>query len=193
MIEVVALAAALADAGEDRAAVVRRRDVVDQLLNEDRLADARAAEQADLAALGIRADQVNDLDAGLEDLGGRFLLFKRRGLAVDGQPLDVFGHACVVQRFAQQIKDAAEARIADRDGDGAAGVDSFHAAGQSVGRAHGDAANHAAADLLLHLGGDRLAVVLKRDRVQQIRQTCLREADVEHRSGDLNDGADVFG
>ena len=52
---------------------------------------------------------------------------------------------------------------------------------------------NAAADLLLHLGGDRLAVVLQRDRVQQIRQTCLREADVEHRSGDLDDGADVFG
>ena len=64
VIEVVALAGALADAGEHRIAAVGLGDVVDQLLNEHRLADARAAEQADLAALGVGGEQVDDLDAG---------------------------------------------------------------------------------------------------------------------------------
>ena len=53
--QVVALTGALADAGEDGIAAVLRGDVVDQLLNQHGLADAGAAEQADLAALGIRA------------------------------------------------------------------------------------------------------------------------------------------
>ena len=88
--EVVALAATFADTGEDRVAAVLHRDVVDQLLDQDRLADAGAAEQADLAALGIGFQQVDDLDAGLEDLDGRALVLKGRGLAVDagaGGPL----------------------------------------------------------------------------------------------------------
>ena len=65
VIEVVALARALADAGEHRQARVLGGDVVDQLQHVHGLADAGAAEQADLAALGERADEVDHLDAGL--------------------------------------------------------------------------------------------------------------------------------
>ena len=43
-------------------------DVVDQLHDDDGLADAGTAEQADLAALQIRLEQVDDLDPGLEHL-----------------------------------------------------------------------------------------------------------------------------
>ena len=67
-VEVVALARALAHAGEHREAAVLGGDVADQLLDEHGLADAGAAEQADLAALLVRREQVDDLDAGLEDL-----------------------------------------------------------------------------------------------------------------------------
>ena len=48
--EVVALARAFADAAEHRHAAVLHGDVVDEFLNDDGLADAGAAEQADLAA-----------------------------------------------------------------------------------------------------------------------------------------------
>ena len=52
-------------------------------MNDDGLADARAAEQADLAAAQIGLEQIDDLDAGLEhfELGG--LLFERRRRAVN--------------------------------------------------------------------------------------------------------------
>src|SRR5918999_800726 len=66
--EVVALARALAHAAERGQALVLLRDVPDELLDEHGLADAGAAEQADLAALGVWGEQVYDLDAGLEDL-----------------------------------------------------------------------------------------------------------------------------
>ena len=45
--------------------------VVDKLHDDDRLAHARAAEEADLAALEKGLDQVDDLDAGLEHLLAR--------------------------------------------------------------------------------------------------------------------------
>ena len=83
VIEVVALARALADAGEHRIAAVRLGDVVDQFHDDHGLADAGAAEQADLAALGIGRQQIDDLDAGDQDRGlGRLLGIGRR-LLVD--------------------------------------------------------------------------------------------------------------
>jgi len=59
--EVVALAGALADAGEDREAAVLGGNIADELLDNDGLADARAAIGADLAAAGEGRDQVDDL------------------------------------------------------------------------------------------------------------------------------------
>ena len=81
--EVVALAGALADAGEHGHAAVLLGDVVDQLLDQHRLAEAGAAEEADLAAAHERGDQVDDLDAGLEDLRLRRQLAELRRVAVD--------------------------------------------------------------------------------------------------------------
>jgi peptide chain release factor 1 len=81
--EIVPLAGALPDAGEHGIAAVIERDVVDELHDEHGLADARAAEEAGLAALHVRLEQVDDLDPGLEhlDLGG--LLLERRASPVD--------------------------------------------------------------------------------------------------------------
>ncbi len=67
MIEVVALSRALTDTGEHGVAAVGLRDVVDQFHDENGLTDAGAAEQADLATLGIGREQVDDLDAGDQD------------------------------------------------------------------------------------------------------------------------------
>ena len=83
MVKIVALARALADAGEDGVAAVHLGDVVDQLHDDDGLADAGAAERADLAALGEGADQVDDLDAGLEHLRLGVLVEQRGGGAMD--------------------------------------------------------------------------------------------------------------
>ena len=88
-IEVVALARALADAGEDRHAAVLLGDVVDQFHDGDGLADAGAAEQSDLSAARVRANEIDDLDAGLENLdfgrligkGGRVAMNRHRDAA----------------------------------------------------------------------------------------------------------------
>jgi hypothetical protein len=47
-------------------AAVLHGDVVDQFHDDDGLADAGAAEQADLAAAQVGFEEVDDLDAGLE-------------------------------------------------------------------------------------------------------------------------------
>ena len=52
------------------------RNVMDQLLNEDRLAYTGASKQTDLSALCIGGQKVNNLDSRLQDLRYRTLFLK---------------------------------------------------------------------------------------------------------------------
>ena len=104
--EVVALAGALAHAGEHREAAVVLGDVVDEFHDDDGLADAGAAEEADLAALQKGLDEIDDLDAGLEHLfAGGLLVEERRG--------PVNGHARLLAdgaEFVHRLADHVDAR-----------------------------------------------------------------------------------
>ena len=158
VVEVVALARALADAGEHRDAAVLLGDVVDQLLDQHGLADARAAEEAGLAAFGVRLEQVDDLDAGLEHLDLRRLLVEGRRRAVDRIDLGGLDGRALVDRLADDVEDAAERLLADRDRDRRAGVVHGHAAGEAVGGGHRDRAHLALAEVLRHLQRELLRV-----------------------------------
>ena len=141
VIEIVALARALADAGEHRIAAVRLRDVVDQLHDQHGLADAGAAEQADLAALGVRGEQVDDLDAGDENLRFGRLVGVGRRLLMDGAARLGRHRAGLVDRLADDVDDAAEASVADRHRDRLAGVGDLLAAHEAFGGVHRDGAH----------------------------------------------------
>src|SRR5439155_16652340 len=98
---------------EGRQAAVLLGEVVNQLLDDHRLAHAGAAEQPDLAALGVGRQQVDDLDAGLEHLLRWRELFHRWSRLVDAAPLQVRRELFAeVDRFAGQVEDASEGRLA---------------------------------------------------------------------------------
>ena len=159
VIEVVALARAFADAGEHRVAAVRLGDVVDQLHDQHGLADAGAAEQADLAALGVRREKVDDLDAGDENLRFRRLLGEGRGRSMDRAALFGRNGARLVDRLADDVDDAAERLLADRHRDRAAGVADFLAAHETFGTVHGDGAHGVLAEMLSDLEHQAVALV----------------------------------
>jgi hypothetical protein len=76
-------------------------------------------------------------------------------------------------------------------------IDDVHAAHHRVGGRHGHRAHLVAADVLLHFDHDaniRAVFGLRRDfeRVVELGQMSSLELDVEHRSDDLNDLADVM-
>ena len=187
VIEVIALARALADAGEHRQARVGRRDVVDELHHRHGLADAGAAEQAHFAALGKRAAEVDHLDAGLEQFLRRRQLVERRRVAVDRHLLFSGDRAPLVDRPAQHVHDAAERLATYRHHDGVAGVDDNHSAAQSVGAAERDRAHDAVAQLLLHL--ERQPDLVHLERVVDLRHLIARELHVDDRADALNDGS----
>ena len=165
-------------------------DVVDQLHDEHGLADARAAEQADLAALDVGGDQVDDLDAGLEHLGGAGLLVIGRRVAVDAPFFAGDGLRLVIDRAAEQVEHAAERLRTDGNLDARAGVERLDAAHHAVGRAHGDAAHRVVAELLRDLADELLAAfALDLYGVEQVGQVAVRKPDVQNRADDLHNDA----
>ena len=185
MVEVVALAGALADSGEHRVAAVLDRDVTDQFHHVDGLADAGAAEQADLAALGERAEQVDDLDAGFQQFAAARLLLEGGGRAVDRHALFALDGAGMIDGVAEHVHDAAQGLLADRHRDRRTGVFHFQPAAQSVGRSHGNSPHHAVAELLLDL--QRQVGLCHRQCVIDLRHGGRFEFHVHDRADDFYD------
>ena len=152
--EIVALTGTLAHAGEHGESTVLQGDVVDELHDDDGLAHAGAAEQADLAALQEGLDEIDDLDAGLEHfhLGG--LLVEPGCLAMDRHALGGVHRTKLVHWVADYVQHAAQSLAAHGHRDGATEVEGLHAAHHAFGGLHGDAAHAAFAELLFDLQDD---------------------------------------
>ncbi len=169
-------------------------DVVDELHDDHGLADAGAAERADLAALQKGTDQVDDLDARGQHLRRRRLIDERGRRAVDRVVLLGRHRAALVDRVARDVEHAAHHARADRHRDRRAGVDRRDAAPETFGARHRDRAHPFVAQMLLHLerqlDGLLLHGVLDRQRVEDQRQ-LVGKLDVDDRSHDLHDLAGV--
>ena len=155
------------------------------------------AEQARLAAAHERRQEVDHLDARLEDFRPGRQVGHRGRLAVDGPVVLGLDRPAAVDHVAGEIEHAAERTLADRHLDGRAGIEAFHAADHAVGVAQGHAADPAAAQVLLHLAGQiqRDALLLAGDLhgVVDRRQAVFGKLNVERRADDLRHAADVLG
>ena len=198
--QVVAFAGALAHAGEDRYAAVLQGDIVDQLHDDDSLADTSAAEQPDLPAAQIRLEEIDDLDSRLEHLQLGRLVLERRGRAMDRPALRGGDRAIrKVHRFAEDVHDPAERRGPDRHRDRRAGVDHRHAAAHAVGGLHRDRPHAVLPEVLLDLRDDVDDVAGVRlpgrdpDGAVDGGKLPAGEFDVDHGSNHLDDFADLLG
>src|SRR5829696_3676992 len=173
------------------------RDVVDQLHDHDRLAYTGTAKQADLPALDEGRDQINDLDAGLEDLGLGLEIGKLRRRPVDRPAFGVSRNSnAIIDRLTQHVEDATQRNVAHRRGDGRPGVPDLHPPDHTVGAAHGNCPHLILPDVLLHFGGDldrHGAVRIEQlDGVVDLGEVFRLELDVEHRADDLHDLSDIL-
>ena len=192
MVEIVALARALAHSRKHRIAAVRLGDVVDELLNDDGFADAGASEQANLAAACIGRQQIDDLDPGDQNLGLGRLIGVKRSRLVNGAPLGRLHGACLVDRLADDVDDASERGVAHRHGDRLAGVDDLLAAHQALGDIHGDRPNRGFAEMLRHFQHQPVALVLGLERVQDRRQV-IGKLHVNHGADHLRNSSRFVG
>ena len=162
-----------------------RRDIVDEFLDKHRFSYARASEKADLAALLVRRQKVDDLDSGFENFFGIFPLrirrrrpvntfvrrfFRDRGFSVDG--------------ISERVKKPSEHILPDRHADRRPGGVNRHIPVQPFRRAEHDATHHVGGQMLRHLHDAPLSVYKNEKLFADLRDLSLFEADVHHRSAD---------
>src|SRR5690606_19334861 len=188
VVKIVALTGTLADTREHGVTAVRLGDVVDQLLDENRLAHAGAAEQADLAALGVRSQEVENLDARDENFGFRRLLDIFRCGLVNTAHLRRSDRAGFINRLTNHVDDAAEHFRAHRNADRRSRIPYRLTADQTIGRVHRDAADGVFAQVLCNLKKQTRALIIRLKRVQD-RGQMVPELDVHHRADNLTDGS----
>ena len=114
-------------------------NVIDQLHDQNGLADTCAPKKPDLSALFERHQQVDDFYAGLELFGLGGLLIKTRGVAMNRLTFLGFNRAKAVYWFTNNVEDPTEGAVTDRCGDRAASIDGVHATNESVRRLHRNA------------------------------------------------------
>jgi peptide chain release factor 1 len=190
-VQVVPFAGALTHAAEHRPAAVTLGHVVDELLNDHGLPHPGAPEQADLAALDERGNQIDDFDPRFEDLGLGLQIGELRGGPVNRPPLSILRQRrTTVHRLTQDVEDSTQRSLANRSGDGSAGITYLHAPGNPVGGAHGNGPNLVLPDVLLHFGRefDRncAAGILDLEGVIDLGQVLRLELHVEDRTDDLH-------
>ena len=166
--------------------------VVDQLHDKDSFSYAGASEKTDFTALCVGADQVYDLDTGLQDLRCGHLLLVSGSRTMDGPVLFCLGSGHVVHGIAQKVEHSSQAFLAHGYLDGAAGIQGFCSADQSVGGVHGDAAHGVVTGLLGHLRYQSGAVIINLNGVEKGRQFIMGEPDIQNRADDLHYLANMF-
>ena len=119
-------------------------EVIDELLDDNGLANACAAEQAGLTALDEGLDKVDGLDAGLEDLGLRDEAVVFGSGAMDGHVAGNLRHGLLVHRLANNVPNAAQGLRANGHHDGMTRVNDLGATHQAIGRAHRDGTHEVA-------------------------------------------------
>ena len=168
-------------------------DPADHLHDQDGLTNARSPEEANLATLHVRREEVDDFDARLEHGRVRLELVEGRCAAVNLPVVLNRTNVIRVERFADHVEHVAEDRIADRHGDAATGLAHDGATNEAVRRLHADATYAAFADLLGDLAGhgDGLAVDDDVDfnGVVDLGQRVRRELHVHDRSSDRDNAS----
>ena len=196
-VEIVTLAGTLTNACKEGVTSVSLGDVVDEFHDDDGLADTGTAECADLTTLGEGTDKIDDLDTGLKDLGLGVLIDERRCVTVNRELLFGLDRSTLIGGLTEDVEDAAEDTLADRNRNGGTETADGHPALESLRGGHGDGANPVLTEVLLdlkgHLGSLAVDRVVDLEGVIDLGQGALLgvELGVNDRSDDLNDGSCV--
>mmetsp|Transcript_10743 Transcript_10743/g.25675 ORF Transcript_10743/g.25675 Transcript_10743/m.25675 type:complete len:533 (+) Transcript_10743:41-1639(+) len=186
VVQLVTLAGALTDTSEHRVTSVRLGDVVDELHDENSLADTGTAEEANLASLGVGRKQINNLDASDKDLSlgrllgesGRLSMDRHLSLGVDG--------ATLVDGLADHVDNAAEKLGAGRHHDGGTGINNGLSTHKTLGGVHSNGTHCVLSKMLRDLEHQADGVLLHLKRVEDGGKLSI-ELHVNNGTNDLRD------
>ncbi|CRM87626.1 hypothetical protein [Pseudomonas sp. 22 E 5] len=161
-------------------------DVTDQFHHVYGFAYTGTTEQTDFTAFGERANQVDNLDTGFEQIVAASLFGKRRCWTVNAPALFGVDRASFVNRVAQYVHDPAQGRFTDRYGDGSASVKHTQTTFQAFGGTHCNGPYHTVAQLLLNFQSGA-GIALYFQSVVDARYAVAWEFHVDNGADDLND------
>ncbi len=179
-------------------------NVPDQLLDDNGLANPSASKQPDLAALGEGRQEVDDLDAGLQDLPGRTLFRYGWRRTMDRVVVLGLNRAHFINRLAKDIKKPAQGCSSHRDHDRRLGIQRLYPAPQAVRRRHSHTPDHIVPSVLQGLQGHvelfgqgcfDVSVLIftgDLDGMKKVRKLPRRKFNVYNRTDNLNNMAVVF-
>ncbi len=167
-------------------------NVIDQLHENDGLADAGAAEQADLPAAGIRSQEINDFDPRFESLDFRLLIDEFRRGTVNGVGFLGVDRTLFIYGLPDDVENASQRFFSDRYRDTRAGVHRVRAANQALRGVHRNATDGIFTQVLRHFDNEIPLHVADRgiadlERIVNWRQRAVGKFDVDDRSQNLGD------
>src|SRR5262249_34664113 len=146
----VSFPCALPDTCENRHSAMQLGDIMDKLHDDDGLADSGAAERAYLSSFHERANQVDDFDAGRQDLLGCRLIDQRWRKTMDRIIFVRFNRSALVDGSSRNVKHPPHDTISDRHVYRGAAIHNVKATFKTFGSGHGDCANQLVPEMLLH-------------------------------------------
>ena len=170
MPELVAFADAFAHARKHGHAFVQRGHRVHELHDQHSLADTGTAEQAGLAAFHERAEQVDDLDTGLQYFTNADSVRQWQRRAVDIAENAGRQGTAVIQRLAEDIQQSPEAFGAHGHMERRARIVNRHAPVQPGAAVQGDRAQMVRVQVLMYLEQIGLVIQIGAQGLAQGRQ-----------------------
>src|SRR6266849_1901229 len=194
--QIVALTGSLAHTTKDRVAAVLRSDIVDQFLEDNGLAHTSATEQAHFPAQRVRSEQVDNLNAGLQDFRFSRLVNEGRSCPMNGGAFDMGQRRTLIHRLTHDVEDPAQGLFSDRHGDPGAGVAHWYATDQAFSAIHSDTADGVLTQMLGDFEDQVPLLVVDRaigdlKGVVNGRERAVLELDVYYGSHHLRDLSDV--
>src|SRR5262245_2751499 len=168
-------------------------DVIDELHDDNRLADPCTSEESDLASLAVGLQQIDNLDAGFKHFRLGLLIFELRSRSVNRVGLLRLNRAFLVDRFPEHVDETTERFTADRNGNRRTSILNVHSTCETISGGHGHATHAVFAKVLRHfkrqshsrLSGGLILLLVDLERVIDAREMPGRKLDVHHRSDHL--------
>jgi len=189
VVEIVTLSSSLADTGKHRVTTMRLSDVVDQLHNEDSLADSGTTEETNLTTLYVWGKKIDDLDTSLENLDGRAGLDEFWWWGVDSLEGVSLDWASLVDWGTNDVDDSAEGGGTDWDHNWVSGVEDVLASNDSLSGIHSNGSDGVLSQMLGNLKNQSVLSALNLESVQNWWSIAI-ELNVNHWTDDGGDSAD---
>src|SRR5262249_31837359 len=191
--KVIALARPLAHTREHRESAVVQGNVIDELHDDNRLADPRTSEESDLASLAVGLQQIDDLDACFKHFRLGLLIFELRSRSVNRVGLLRLNRAFLVDRFPEHVDETTERFTADRNGNRGTRILNVHSTRETIGGGHGYPTHSVFAKVLGHfkrqshnrLSGGLIFLLVDLERVIDVGEMPGGKLYVHHRSDHL--------